>query len=76
MEHIIVLLSNIMKIIKNSARVVMFNDVKSQLSIAHRDIEYVLKKLCMTDNLYQYDLFIDQNYLSKEDKIFVEQNYS
>lgn len=61
MEQIIVLLSKIMKIIKNSANVVMYNDVKSQLSIAHRDIEYILKKLCMTDNLYQYDLFLDHN---------------
>ena len=61
MENIIVLMSSIMKIIKNSAQVVMYNEVKSQLWVAHRDIEYVLKKLCMTDNLYQYALFLDNS---------------
>ena len=72
MENIIGVLNNSMKIMKTTASVVIYNDIRSQMFVAQRNIEYVLKKLVMTDNLFQYDVFVDLNKLSKEDKIFLE----
>ena len=72
MENIIGVLNNSMKIMKTTASVVIYNDIRSQMFVAQRNIEYVLKKLVMTDNLFQHDVFVDLNKLSKEDKIFLE----